>query len=138
MTITFNEIIGLLIAAIFVIWAFGRRNHRLKLLQTGVAADGKVINIEQVTSNDPDGVNYRYRPVIEFPISKTETVTKTPEISTYPCPYKVGDKIKVIYDPANIDDFTLNDGPAVTIEIALFVIGVAALIYTAIQFFTTH
>ncbi|HEY8927676.1 MAG TPA: DUF3592 domain-containing protein [Mucilaginibacter sp.] len=138
MSVTFNEIIGLLIGALFIIWAFGRRNHRVKLLQTGVTVEGKVIRIERVESTDSDGTSYRYTPVIEFPVSKTETIAKTSKISTYPCPYKVDDKVAITYDPVNIDDFTLNDGPVKTLENALFAIGVIALIYAAVQFIITR
>ena len=129
---------ALLIGAFLIIWAFGRRNHRLRLLEKGITVEAEVVDIERVVSNNPDGVSYQYKPVVKFPVSKANMVTKTYSISSYPCPYKVGDKLNVSYDPANIDDFTLNDGPAKFLEIFLFGFGIAALIYVAVQFFTTH
>jgi hypothetical protein len=131
MTITFNQLAGLVLGVFFTGWAFVRRNHRLRLLQNGVVANGKVIRIEEIPSDD----GFTYKPVIEFHTSAKETVTKMSQLSTNPCPYKVGDAIKVIYDPQNIDDFTLNDGPALSVEIVFFAIGITALVYAAIVFY---
>ncbi|MBS1523175.1 MAG: DUF3592 domain-containing protein [Bacteroidetes bacterium] len=128
-----TEIVLLIAGAFLVVFGFVRRNKRIKLLQNGVTTQGVVVSIE--SSQSDDGTTYR--PVIKFPVGD-EFVTKTPGFYTNPCPYKEGDKVKVIYDRNDADSFTLNDGPAIFIEIVIFGLGVVFLIIAAIILMVHH
>ncbi len=124
----------LVVGVVLVIFGFSRRNKRILLLQNGVTTEGAVISIERSQSNDG---TYSYRPVIKFPV-KDEFVTKTSGFYTNPCPYKEGDKVKVIYDRNDTDSFTLNDGPTVFIEILIFGLGIVFLVVAAIMLMIKH
>jgi hypothetical protein len=124
----------LVVGVILVIFGFNRRNKRILLLQNGVTTEGAVVSIESSQSDDG---SYTYRPVIKFPVG-SEFVTKTPGFFTNPCPYKEGDKVKVIYDQNDTDTFTLNDGPTVFIEIVVFGLGIVFLVVAAIMLMVKH
>jgi hypothetical protein len=126
----------LAIGAALVVFGFMRRNKRISLLENGVVANGIVTTIER-SGPDSDGM-YTYRPVIKFPTGDNEFVTKVPELYTNPCPYKEGDQVKVIYDRNDVNSFTLNDGPTVSVEIIIFGLGVVFLVVAAIMLTVKH
>ena len=110
---------------VFIIIGFYLRSKRMKLLRIGVKVDGTVTHIRKEKSKDSTVNNniYVFKPVIDFE-ANGKPVSKISKIYSNPCPYKVGDKVTVTYNPDDIDDFTLNDGPALTLEIFFFGAGI--------------
>jgi hypothetical protein len=138
MNITISEIIALAVAVICISWGFYRRNQRIRLVEKGIVVDGEVVHIKKIASNDADTnrIDYTFKPVIKYLTKDNQWITKDSIYSTNPCPYKVGDKLKVVYDPDKVEDFTLNDGVAVSVEIIIFGAGIFALLIMAVLFYT--
>jgi hypothetical protein len=140
MKITISEIIALAVSVICICWAFYRRNQRMRLVQTGIVVDGEVVRIKRITSRDADTNRdtYTYKPVIKYLTNDNRWITEESVYATYPCPYKAGDKIKVVYDPDNVENFTLNDGVAVSVEIIFFSSGIFALLILALLLYANN
>lgn len=135
MIITFNEAITAGLGVVFTIIGLNRRNMRIRMLKTGTMVDGEVVDIKRVLSNDTESSGYTYSPVIKYTTVEERSVIKAYEITSYPCPYKIGDKLKVIYDHDDDEQFILNDSPSLFIETVFFGAGIVLLICTAVQFF---
>ena len=118
-------IISLLLATIFIAFGFKRRSKRVRLLRTGIKVEGEVVRIKKEKSRDStlNRIRYVFKPVVQF-VANGELVTKISDIYSDPCPYNVGDKLTVIYNAENVDEFTLNDGPSLFLEIVFFGLGI--------------
>src|SRR6202000_2163925 len=114
-------IISLIFATIFIILGFKQRNKRIRLLRTGIKAEGEEVRIKKEKSKDStlNNIRYVFKPVVQFMVNG-ELVTKTSEIYAEPCPYNIGDKVTVTYNRDDVNEFTLNDGPALFLEIIFF------------------
>lgn len=84
--------------------------------------------------------NNMYAPVFEYKDRRQEFRTYTSKIQSYPAPYKIGEKVKIVYDKKKMDDMKtisfwgLYRGSVILFMIAspFLVIGGAYLTY---QFF---
>lgn len=68
-------------------------------IATMVPATGTIVALDARTSRTSDRNGLVYYPVVEFRTSKAETIRFQGEIGSNPSPYKVGDQVKVLYDP---------------------------------------
>jgi hypothetical protein len=106
------------------------RLHRQRRAQW-TATTGRVIQMIRgsQSSNRPSRA---VRPVVEFTVSTKHATTKQKfrfegAVASWPPRYKVGDRAKVLYDPQNPQEATLDDGdsswiaPAVLSGIGLLI-----------------
>jgi hypothetical protein len=135
MSINFYEIAALFFGVGFTWVAISKRNERLKLVTDGIQATGEVIKIDEVPSSDNSASTFK--PEIRFTTQTKEVITKAVEVSTNPCPYRVGQKVPVFYDRNDVHHFVLDDGPSISIEITIFVVGIAMLLLAAFLFFSS-
>lgn len=61
------------------------------------STEGEVVRLVESASSNTDGVSYK--PEIRYAVPGGETFTRTTTWSTNPPVYRVGDRIKVLYDP---------------------------------------
>jgi len=80
-------------------------------------------NIEKEDYDDGE-TNVLYYPEFEYKVGD-KTITKTSNSGTYPAKYNVGDKVEILYNPNNVDEYLIKgDNSMNIISIVLIVIGV--------------
>lgn len=68
----------------------------------GVSAEGRVVEMHSEYSSDSDGGgSYVYYPVVEFKDMNDQAVIFRDRIGSNPAPYRIGETVDVLYDPAN-------------------------------------
>lgn len=91
---------GMLILSIVLIYFAMKFYSKSKdLMRTGVKTTATVVQLIPVQGDD--GVTYK--PVFEYTNRRQETIIFRGEVSSSPPAYKVGEKVKIVYDP-NSDD----------------------------------
>ena len=87
---------GLLLIAMILLF-FAVKNYRktTDLLNSGRKTKAVVIELIAISGDD----GYTYKPVFEFTGRNDEKITFKSEISSSPAPYKVGDRVHIIYNP---------------------------------------
>jgi hypothetical protein len=83
--------------------------------------------------NPDDDETATYYPVVEFKTDKAETITKQLDIGGYPA-RRIGERIKVIYDPNKPTDFVTN--PQTTLRatpLILMIAGAIGLVVSLMQ-----
>jgi hypothetical protein len=86
--------IGLTLSS-FALWHYQKTK---KLLSDGIKTTAIVVDLLESTDNDGDTV---YMPVFEFTDRSLEVVRFKSEISSRPASHKIGQKVKVVYDPSD-------------------------------------
>jgi hypothetical protein len=128
--------IGFLSGLIVFIIGNYKRNQYKKLMTTGVKVEGTVVDIIESQSSSTQSNSVIYHPVISYKTLDGEVENRKYGIGTNPCPYKIDDKVKVIYDPADIRTFIMDDkitkfaGPFIMIAG-----GIIFLVMLALYFF---
>jgi hypothetical protein len=118
--------------------AFGirKRSEMKQRLSTGVRADGEVADIEFERDPASPATGYYY-PIVTYKTMAGASILKKYTINTYKGQYKIGDKVVVVYDPAEPEKFLIDNGSAnqvgpVFIGLgAMFFLG-AAIFYLAL------
>ena len=134
MNVTVDELILLAGGAFLTIWGIGRINERRKLLKNGVKVEGIVFELDR--SMDNKG-SVMYYPIIRFVTLEKEWVTKRLEIGTRPSAYREGEKVKVIYDPEDIEHFILDNLSEKLIGLILVLVGIL-LVAGAFIYYIMH
>lgn len=144
MNVNYDELILLTGGAFLAVWGFAKMNERSKLLEKGVKVEGIVFDMEDswdVANIIPDYDNKHssqrlYYPVIRFVTAEKEWVTKTYKMGSNPPAYEVGDKVKVVYDTADIEHFILDDWGSMLTWPIVASVGVLLILGVVIYFFT--
>jgi len=89
----------------FCLWGAYAGYISWTLDQNGETTTGTVIQLEE--SSDGDGGCCVYSPVIEFE-ANGRTYVFEGDNASYPPSYEVGEKVSVLYDPANPDTVQIN------------------------------
>jgi hypothetical protein len=83
----------LLVSLVLIYFALQQYNNTKSLIDNGIKTKAKVIDLIKIRSDD----GYTYKPVFQFTNKKGTDITFKSEISSSPTPYKIGDKVHVIY-----------------------------------------
>jgi hypothetical protein len=83
----------LLTSLILMYFAYKQYIKTTELRQSGIKTTAKVIDLIEVSGDD----GYTYKPVYEYTDRSLNIITFKSEISSKPAPYKIGDKVKIIY-----------------------------------------
>jgi hypothetical protein len=75
-------------------------NNTRKLLSTGIKTTATVV--EMITVSNSDGSTYK--PVFEFTDRSQEIRKYESDVSSSPPAYKVGEKVKIVYDSKDDDE----------------------------------
>ncbi len=89
----------LLIALILIYFAFKFYGNTKNLVNDGIKTKAVVIDLIQISSDD----GYTYKPVFEYMDRSNTKKTFQSDISSSPAPYKVGDKVNIIYSKGGDD-----------------------------------
>ncbi len=95
--------------------------------QTFETVEGEVIDNVLISSPDPDDFTREsssYHPVVRFRTVDGGTSSFTEGVGTYPAKYELGDKVTVLYDPANPSDAQIRSWEMWFPPILFMVIGV--------------
>ena len=84
-------VIGLILFS----YAIFQYKQTQKLLMNGVKT--KAVVIELIETRDDDGT--KYKPVFEFTDRNDNNVIFKSNVATSPSPYKINDKVSVVYNP---------------------------------------
>jgi len=144
MNVNYDELIMLTGGAFLAVWGFAKMNERSNLLAKGVKVEGIVFDMEDgwdatTVFNDSDNIRASrtlYYPVIRFVTAEKEWVTKKYKMGSNPAAYDVGDKVKVVYDPADIEHFIIDDWGSVLTWPIVAAVGVLLILGVVIYFFT--
>ena len=89
---------------------------------------GTVVNIKEEVSHDEDGTTYTYYPVIEYKAGE-KTITKQSLSGSGNSKYNINDKVSVLYNPNNIEEFIIEGENTMSIiAIVFIVIGIITLL----------
>jgi len=92
---------GLFLAGILLLYfALRAYNNTNSLLQEGIKTTAVVVKM--VSSSSSDGTTYR--PIFEFTDRGNTVRTYKSSVSSSPPSYKVGDKVKIVYNPKEDDE----------------------------------
>lgn len=83
----------LLIALVLIYFAFKFYAGTKELTNNGIKTKAEVIDLIQISSDD----GYTYKPVFEYMDRSNSKMTFQSDVSSSPAPYKVGDKVNIIY-----------------------------------------
>lgn len=96
--------VGLLIGSAFA-WAQARR-----FVASAQRCVGEVVEYSEHDSTDDDGhTTHMYAPIIRFTPPGGSTVEKACDISSNRREYKLGQRVRVLYDPSNPEEFKLDN-----------------------------
>ena len=114
-------IISLLIVSIFVLSIAMKiilQNNKLR--KEGIKSSGVIISKEVDTlTHNTNNVSY---PQIKFLTADNEWIIATSKIGTLPFLYKIGQKVSVIYQKENPNNFIVNERFIYSIPIAMIII----------------
>lgn len=91
-----------------------------KMTHTGIRTEGTIVELQRRKNSRSTF------PVVSFQTIGNISITKVPDFSSFPAKIKVGDKVRVIYNPNDPNDFVVESGPARSIGFLL--IGLALII----------
>jgi hypothetical protein len=95
--------VGLLIGSAFA-WMQAKR-----FVETAHRVIGEVVNYSEHDSTDDDGkTTHMYTPVIRFATADGTSVEKANDISSSRREYQLGQRVKVLYNPENPEEFKLD------------------------------
>ena len=85
---------------------------------------GTIVEIKEETSTDTNGViEYTYYPIIEYQVGE-KTITKQSSTGSNTSKYNLNDKIDLLYNPNNIEEFIIKgDKSSNYIGIVFIVLG---------------
>lgn len=82
-----------LISIILIYFAFKQYNGSKQLIHSGIKTTATVIDLIEISGDD----GYTYKPVFEYTDRNAAKVTFKSDISSSPAPYKIGEKLKILY-----------------------------------------
>ncbi|WP_198146878.1 DUF3592 domain-containing protein [Maribacter thermophilus] len=87
---------GMLLISIFLIYfALRQYNGTRELMQSGIKTKAEVVDLIEVS--DDEGT--AFKPVFEYRDRSKNLMTFKSQVSSRPAPYKIGDKVNIIYSP---------------------------------------
>jgi len=99
-------------------------------------ASGKVVRMESVRSSDSDGgTSYSYYPVVSFVTPDAERTEFRDSVGSNPPAYQRGDKIDVLYDPADPQQAIIDRGIMNWAAAAGCLMGAVLSLWLALRFF---
>lgn len=108
---------NILIPLIIGVWALYYLSERVKkdkhILSKGVTAEGTIFDFADSTSYDESSSDSIRHPIIRFVTQKEEWITEQYHIAEFGM--KIGDKVKVTYDPDEPRTFLIEARTSVTI-----------------------
>lgn len=127
----YDYLFMLCIGVAFIYAGVLQRRKRGRLLGNGIKVEGVVFELA-------DGGSTRnstfYYPVIRFLTMEKEWVAQKYDIGGSSNVYHIGDKVKVIYDPENPTNFTIDDTRAKVAGPLFKVIGIIILSFELLLF----
>ncbi|MCC7305775.1 MAG: DUF3592 domain-containing protein [Alphaproteobacteria bacterium] len=106
------------------------------LAAKGVIAEGEVIRIETERSNSSDGPSVTYRAVAAFQTQTGERREFRDSFGSNPAMYSAGDKVKVLYDPADPGGSMIDRGLWNWLPSGICLLAGALLLLAALQSYT--
>jgi hypothetical protein len=94
--------VGLLVGG-GLAWLQARR-----FVETAQRVVGEVVEYNEHDSTDDGNTTHMYTPVIRFAAANGKLVEKASEISSSHREYKLGQRVKVLYNPENPEEFKLD------------------------------
>ncbi len=100
-----------LVLAVFIILRIVKKRRRLAA--AGIEVEGEVIDLKFVYDNFTDSNVAQsaglYHPVIQFLTLQNQQITHKYAQGRYPAAYRIGDKVTIVYDPAEPSSFTIKE-----------------------------
>ncbi|MBQ9279741.1 MAG: DUF3592 domain-containing protein [Clostridia bacterium] len=124
-----NSIVSIIVGAVFLALGIFMLNQSNALKERCTEeASGTVVQMVEEISSDPDSTDYTYYPVVEYQAGD-QTVSKKSSIGSNPSPYQVGDKVEVLYNPDEVEEFIIvGEDTGKIFQIIFIVIGAVILV----------
>jgi hypothetical protein len=114
----------ILLGMVFLIFHHYWKKKRKNLLKYGEEAEGTIVSFK----------HGRDEPVIHFVTLSGASITKEYDVGS--SWYKIGQKVQVLYDPADPKEFTLrNDNSTFVVKYMILLIGVGFIIFGVSELF---
>ena len=95
-----------------------------KVKRCTIETVGTVVGINQESSIDEDGITtYTYYPIIEYNVGDRK-ITKQSENGSGASEYMLNDKVDILYNPENIEEFIIKGDKSNIIGIVFVVVGI--------------
>lgn len=84
---------------------------------------GTVVKIEESESYDSESGEYKYTyyPVIQYE-TKEQTVIKKYNLGTSRSKYSIGDKVNILYNPNNVEEYTIEGDSSLKLFGIIFIV----------------
>jgi Protein of unknown function (DUF3592) len=126
----YTQLIALFLGIIFIIIGYSQRKKISELIKIGKSAEGVVMRV--VYDPDPN-FSANYYPVIRFVTADKEWITKQHDVGGELNAYNEGDKLTIIYDPKNPENFIIDDTRSKLIVPLFIVIGFLAVVFALLM-----
>lgn len=83
-----------IISFVLVYFAIKQYNGTKELMHSGIKTTATVIDLIEISGDD----GYTYKPVFEYKDRNDTSFTFKSDVSSSPAPYKIGARVKIIYD----------------------------------------
>jgi hypothetical protein len=120
----YHELIVLFVGIILVVIGFNQKNKISKILNVGISVEGVVMRTER----DPSPRSSMYYPVVRFVTADKEWITKQYDVGGQLNAYKEGDKLTVVYDPKDPENFIIDNTRSKILGPLFIAIGVVAVL----------
>jgi hypothetical protein len=109
-TLAWIRWVSLLVGLAFLGGAGWAASRTMSFLATASSAQGTVVALAESTSTDSNGRRSRiWAPEVEYRLASGETRTFTSSVGSAPPDHQVGERVTVLYDPADPGDARLPD-----------------------------
>ena len=131
-----KKVLTIIVGVIFLgvgIFMFIRNNNLIKKCTEEV--DGIVVDMKEDYSSDDDGTSYIYYPIIEYKVGE-EIIKGTMDKGSSNPSYKIGDKVTILYNPNNKNEFIVKGDKSSSIFSVVFIgLGILVIILGIVLLF---
>lgn len=121
------------IGLIFLLVSLGIKNYIKKKIKTCTFETiGTIIDLKRRVSGSAGSVQTSYHPVIQYSTEYGKSIVKESSFGGSEARYKIGQTIRVFYDPSNPEEFYLpDDNIAKIVTLVFSLVGIGMIIIGA-------
>jgi len=116
----------------FIIFGYRRLKKARRVIQDGISVEGIVFDFAS-SSDIVNTSDYDVYPIIRFVTKEGSWITRTYDIAISQDQIKRGQKMRIVYNPKNPEDFVIDSGIFYWINYVFLVSGFLPLIFGVYQ-----
>jgi hypothetical protein len=119
-----------LAGTMFLIIAYREGKSKYKIVQEGIETDGFVVEINKKPRRTGETTSFALAPVVQFMTQKREIIKYYSTTFLTPCPYQIGQQVKIKYLAENPQEAILDWKDGWILSIAFGIFGLALCLIT--------